>query len=97
MSNGRSEKRIFRTLSVEVYPVDAPGLKERTVTENVSAHGVRILMQRSLRPKQQVAVISADEGVWSRANVVYCQRAAENRFAVGLEMFGSVESWASPH
>ncbi len=36
-------------------------------------------------------------GVWSRAKVVYCQRAAENRFAVGLELCASVESWASPY
>jgi hypothetical protein len=94
MSNGRSEKRIFRTLSVEVYPVDDPALKENTLTENVSAHGVRVLMQRSLRPRQEALVISQNEGAWSRAKVVYCQRAAKNRFAVGLELTASVESWA---
>jgi hypothetical protein len=79
MSSGRSETRILKTVSVEVYPVDDPRLKERTLTENVSVHGVRVVMQRSLRPRQQAVVISANEGVWSRANVVYCQRAAENR------------------
>jgi hypothetical protein len=93
MSNGRSEKRIFRTLSVEVYPVDDPTLKENTLTENVSAHGVRVLMQRSLRPRQETLVVSQNDGVWSRAKVVYCQRAAENRFAVGLELSARVEPW----
>jgi len=96
MSNGRSEKRIPKTVSLEVYPVDDPTLKEKTLTENVSAHGVRVLAQRSLRPRQETLVVSQNEGVWSRAKVVYCQRAAENRFAVGLELFASVE-WASPH
>jgi hypothetical protein len=94
MSNGRSEKRIAKTVSVEVCLVDAPTLKERTLTENVSAHGVRVLLQRSLQPRQQAVVISPNEGVWSRAKVVYCQRAAEDSFAVGLELSTRVEPWA---
>jgi hypothetical protein len=97
MSNGRSERRIPKTVSVEVCLVDDPTLKEHTLTENVSAHGVRVLMQQSLRPKQQAVVISPDEGVSSPAKVVYCQRAAENRFAIGLELATGVESWARPY
>ncbi|HKV62225.1 MAG TPA: PilZ domain-containing protein [Candidatus Acidoferrum sp.] len=97
MSNGRSERRIPKTVSVEVCLADDVTFKERTLTENVSAHGVRVLTQQSMRPKQQAMVISPSEGVWSRAKVVYCQRAAENRFAVGLELFAIVDSWASPY
>ena len=52
---------------------------------------------RSMRPKQQAMIISLNDGVWLRAQVVYCQRATENRFAVGLELSASVESWASPY
>jgi hypothetical protein len=95
MSNGRSEKRIAKTVSVEVCLVDEPTLKEKALTENVSAHGVRFLTQRRFRPKQQAMVISQNERVWSPAKVVYCQLVAENRFAVGLELSGRVESWAS--
>ena len=94
MSNGRSERRIPKTVSVEVRLVDDPTLQEHTLTENVSAHGVRVLMQQSLRPKQQAVVISPNEGVSSPAKVVYCQRAAENKFAVGLELSARVEPWA---
>jgi hypothetical protein len=94
MSNGRSERRIRKTVSVEVSLVDDPTLKEKALTENVSPHGVRVLMQRSLRPKQEAVVISLKEGVWSRAKVIYCQRAAENRFGIGLELAARVESWA---
>jgi hypothetical protein len=46
MSNGRSEKRIARAVTVEVCFQDETMLKERTLTENVSAHGARVLMQR---------------------------------------------------
>jgi hypothetical protein len=97
MSNGRSEKRIAKTMKVEVCLADEPTLKEKTLTENVSAHGVRVLVQRRLSPKQQAVVISPNEGVSSRAKVVYCQRVAENRFAVGLELSGRVESWAASY
>ena len=97
MSNGRSERRIPKTVTVEVCLADDLTLKERALTENVSAHGVRVLTQRSMRPKQQAMIISLNDGVWSRAKVVYCQRAAENRFAVGLELSASVEPWASPY
>src|SRR5882724_12052312 len=76
MSNGRSERRIPNTVTVEVCVADDLTLKERTLTENVSAHGVRILTQQSMRPKQQAMIISLNDGVWSRAKVVYCQRAA---------------------
>jgi hypothetical protein len=97
MSNGRLETRIPKTVSVEVCLADDPTLKERTLTENVSGHGVRVLMQRSLRPRQETLVILQNEGLWSRAKVVYCQRATENRFAVGLELSTRVEAWARVH
>jgi hypothetical protein len=97
MSNGRSERRIAKTVSVEVFVLDDVSLKERTLTENVSAHGIRVLMQRSLRPSQQAVVISPNEGVRSQAKVIYCKRTAENGFAVGLELSSRVDSWASAY
>jgi hypothetical protein len=97
MSNGRSEKRIAKTVKVEVSLVDEPTLKENALTENVSAHGVRVLTYLRFRLKQQAVVISPNEGVWSRAKVVYCQAVAENRFAVGLELVGRVEPWSTAY
>ena len=94
MSNGRSEKRIARTVSVEVCLQDEPRLNERMLTENVSAHGVRVFMERKLQPGQQVLVSSPQEGVRTQARIVYCQRVSVSSFAVGLELSGSVELWA---
>jgi hypothetical protein len=62
MSNGRSEKRIERTMSVEVCMEDEPKLKERMLTENVSAQGARVFMERKLRAGQQVLVSLPKEG-----------------------------------
>jgi PilZ domain-containing protein len=94
MSNGRAERRIAKTVKVEVCPLDDPKLKERALTENVSAHGARVLIQQAFRPQQQAVLTSPNEGVWSPAKVVYCQRVPGNRFAVGLELSARVEPWA---
>ena len=97
MSNGRSEKRIAKTVRVEVCPLNDPSLKERTTTENVSAHGVRVLLRRNLQPLQQAVVSSPNEGVRASASVVYCQRLGEDRFAVGLEFSARVDLWSKPY
>ena len=97
MSNGRSEKRIERTMSVEVCMEDEPKLKERMLTENVSAHGARVFMERKLQTGQQVLVSLPKEGLQSQARIVYCQRVSEKRFAVGLELTRRVELWSKAY
>jgi hypothetical protein len=84
-------------MSVEVCLQDETKLNERTLTENVSAHGARVLMQLKLQPGQRVLVNSPDEDVRSQARIVYCQRVSERKFAVGLELSGRVEPWAKPY
>jgi hypothetical protein len=91
---GRFEKRIPRAVSVEIRPEDEGMPKEGTLTENVSLHGARVLMNREWRPGQHVLLISPKEGVWSRAQIVYCERVAQSRFAVGLELLEEVKLWA---
>jgi PilZ domain len=97
MSSGRSERRIAKVVSVEVCAQDEPKLNEIAWTENVSAHGARILTEEKLRPGQQVLVRAPKEGVRSQARIVYCQRVSERRFAVGLELSGRMELWAKPY
>jgi len=71
--------------------------KERTLTENVSPHGARVLMEREWRPGQRVMVISLKEGVRAQGQIVYCEVLSENRFGVGLELSVRVEPWAKSH
>jgi PilZ domain len=97
MSNGRSEKRIARIVSLEVCLQDKPDFWENTLTENVSAHGARVLIEQKLQPGQRVLVNSPKEGVRAPARIVYCQRVSERRFAVGLELTGRVEPWAKAY
>ncbi len=97
MSSGRSKKRIARTVSLEVCLQDELKLNESSLTENVSAHGARVLIEQKLQPGQRVLVNSPKEGVRSYARIVYCQHVATGRFAVGLELSGRVELWAKPY
>jgi PilZ domain len=96
MPTGRFEKRTARAVAVEIRPRDEGMLKETTLTENVSPHGARVFMKREWRPGQPVVVFAPEEGVWSSAQIVYCHRLTESRFAVGLELSGRVEQWARP-
>ena len=97
MSNGRSEKRIARTVSLEVCLQDDLKFSEGMLTENVSAHGARVLMEQKLQPGQRVLVSSPKEEVRSPARIVYCHSVAPGRFAVGLELSGRVERWAKAY
>src|SRR5260370_41435432 len=94
---GRFERRIARAVTVEIRPEDDGILTERTLTENVSPHGARVLVEREWRPGQQMMVISPKEGVCARGHIAYCQRLAERRFAVGVGLSVRVEPWAQSH
>ena len=97
MSNGRLERRIAKTVKLEVCPLDGSASKETTLTENVSGQGVRVVLHQKLQPRQEAVLISPAEGVRSTAKVVYCRRLADNRFAVGLELSKRVEAWAKSY
>src|SRR5258708_36946933 len=95
MSSGRSEKRIARMVTVEVCAQDEPKLDERMLTENVSAHGARILTERKLERAQQVLVSAPKEGAHSQARIVYCQRVSEGWFAAGADPSSRLALWAT--
>ena len=84
---GRFEKRIARAVTVEIRLEGEGMLKEpKTLTENVSPRGARVLTDRMWRPGQRVLVAFFEEGIQSQAQIVYCQRLQGTKFAVGLEL-----------
>src|SRR5260221_10581881 len=86
---GRVEKRIHLEVTLQISGLQKPGLAdlpEKMTTENVSAHGVRVLTKRALPPQERLLVaspISNEEPIPAR--VVYCQPLAEGVFGVGLQ------------
>jgi hypothetical protein len=81
---GRYEPRTARAVTVELLRLDDSQRKEEAVTENVSAHGVRLVTELMCVPGKRVLYTCPQEGVKSLALVVYCERAENKRFAVGL-------------
>jgi hypothetical protein len=91
--SGRSEKRIARTVTVNISRLDEPSLKETACTENISPRGARVVTEREWQPGSLVLFISPKDGVRSEAQIVYCQHLGESRFAVGLELSARLEQW----
>ncbi len=82
---GRAEKRVPMMLLVYIAALRASGPAERTCTENVSPHGVRVVTRQPFRigERPTVCVLSGD--CESRGRVVYCQPLPNARYCVGME------------
>ena|SRR5437016_1225495 len=93
---GRYEKRTARAVTVELLRLDESQLKERTVTENVSPRGARVVTELVCAPGKHVLVTAPGEGVKSLARVVYCQRVESTKFVVGLQFVVRFEEWGRP-
>src|SRR5260370_30962192 len=93
-ADGRSEKRIAREVSVDIYRQDEPIRKERAWTENVSPHGARALVEQVWRPHQHVLLISPKEGLRLRGQIIYFQRFANTRFSFRVLLSARAEAWA---
>jgi len=94
---GRSDKRIPKEVVVELALPDASQLKEAAVAQNVSARGMRVATEHVWRPGDSVLLSSPESGFRTQARVVYCQRMANNKFAVGLELLAPLGQWAKAH
>jgi PilZ domain len=94
MPSGRSRSRIPKKAVVELALPDTSQLRERAVTENVSARGVRVATQRAWPVGSHVVLISTELGIHSEARVVYCQLIEREKFAVGLELLSPEKDWA---
>jgi len=82
---GRIEKRIRLAVPVELFKSEDPANSERTITENVCAHGARVLSRRAMQPNERLMVSLAEGDQRIQARVVYCKRLPDGRVGVGLQ------------
>ena len=82
--SGRLEKRTRVAMPVKLLILQSPGIVEKAKTENVSAHGARVVTTHPL-PHQPLLLTSSEGKVQTYAHVVYCQRLADQSYAVGLQ------------
>lgn len=93
--SGRKERRLPIIVVVRLTPLEhtAEG-DERTYTDNLSAHGLRVHSRRCWSPGQQVEIIPVKEEIPVRGEVVYCQKMDNGGFFVGFKFPKSVLTWS---
>jgi hypothetical protein len=92
----RTETRTSLNVTVDLSSLDIHTRAQEGVTENVSAHGARVVTRSSWRPKDHLQVRSLRGNLRSRARVVYCHPLTGGSFAIGLKLFARAGDWASP-
>jgi PilZ domain len=94
---GRMEKRlpiaiVVHLARVQDQPVDGA---ELTYTDNVSAHGARVLSNRPWQIGEQVQVTSFKEKTPIRGKVAHCQKVGDKRYSIGLNFNGGRVTWST--
>lgn len=93
---GREERRLPIMMEVTLAPVDraADGHGERTYTDNISPHGIRVHTTSAWQLGEE-AEVSPGKGENSMCGeVVYCQKVENGRFFLGLKFPRTQIPWA---
>jgi hypothetical protein len=91
--DGRIEKRLPVSVPVYLASMEEPRARERTLAENVSPHGVRLISKRSWRPGEE-SLITPLAGDFPRiGTVIYCVPKSEEYFYVGVEFPDRTVKW----
>jgi|SRR5215470_2348710 len=90
---GREERRLPIMMEVKLARANG-GQPERTITDNISPHGVRVRSTCQWRLGEQAEIIPTKEGTPMRGEVVYCQKVEDGRFFVGLKFGTSRVPWS---
>lgn len=69
-----------------------PG-SESTFTENVSAHGARVMSVRRWEQGERLTLVSRSGEFRSSARVAYCQHLQGDGFAIGVEFLEPKGRW----
>lgn len=94
--NGREERRLPIMMEVNLAPPGSANRErcERTFTDNISPHGLRLQSASSWRMGDQAEVTPMKGEVAMLGEVVYCQRIASDRFFLGLKFRDKHIPWA---
>jgi hypothetical protein len=67
---------------------------ERTFTDNISPHGIRVQSTTAWRMGEQVEIAPMKGEIAMLGEVVYCQKASNDRFFVGLRFRDKHIPWS---
>ncbi|PYU76691.1 MAG: hypothetical protein DMG49_00980 [Acidobacteria bacterium] len=91
--DARIEKRDPLPVQVYLASLEEPRARERTVTEDVSPHGARVLSSRYWQ-QGEVPLLTLLIGKYPKhARVVYCIPQPNGGYCVGIKFEGSTFKW----
>ncbi len=73
------------SLAGRLEPAGGATSSERIMIRNLSSHGARVISRRPWHERDQVNLSETIGDYHLDAQVVYCERLADNRYAVGLK------------
>jgi len=91
--DGRIEKRLPTPVPVYLASMEEPRARERTLAENVSPHGARLISKRSWQPGEESLITPQTEEFPKVARVIYCVPKTGDRFYVGVEFRERTVNW----
>jgi hypothetical protein len=95
--DGRFEKRDRVEVPVYIASLEEPRAGERTVTENVSPHGCRVLTKRKWLIGERPLVTLLTGEFPQYAQVIYCDAQPKGGFCMGIEFSGLPFEWRVLH
>src|SRR5205809_3033268 len=91
--NGRIEKRLPTLVPVYLASLGEPRSRERTLTENVSPHGARVISQRFWQSGEESLITPLTGEFRQVGRVIYCLAKGEDRFCVGVGFPDGAGKW----
>jgi hypothetical protein len=92
--DGRIEKRILASVPVYIASLEEPRARERTLTENVSPHGARIISKRFWKSGGESLITPLTGEFPQVGRVIYCLPKAGDHFCLGVEFPDRTVKWA---
>lgn len=91
--HSRLEKRIRLSIRVDLCSLDVRHPAEEALTENISAHGARVVSRNPWKLNERLNLWALPGDLRARARVVYCEPIAADNFAIGLQILASKGDW----
>jgi PilZ domain-containing protein len=89
----RLEERTPLAVRVDFRSLDIRYRSHEGLTDNVSAHGARVVSNNPLRLNERLNIWSLPGDFRARARVVYCEPLGHDSFAIGLQLLATTGDW----
>ena len=95
--DGRMEKRLPIAIVVQLAHAQSQPLDgtELTYTDNVSAHGARVVSNRPWQTGEAVQLTSLKDTTTLSGKVVYCRKLPDDRYCIGLTFQNHRVTWSA--